>query len=120
MELVSQLVSWLVSYYQSGWYTSYAVKPVLETRLVRTPFHSGHRISDPGIHKSRATGRSDDRILYGGAQYLWVDSVKLALRHPSGAWNFEMTRRLVENLFTTVLTDISVVCVSPSNQISVQ
>ena len=48
----------LVSYYQSDWYTSYAFGLVLWRRIFRIPFRSVHRISDPGILKSRATGRS--------------------------------------------------------------
>ena len=52
------------------------------------------------MHKS-------DYILYGGAQHLWVLSVQHAFCLTTGAYNFEMAPRFLENLFTPA-TDNSI------------
>jgi len=38
-----------------------------------------------GVHKSRASGRHGDYVLYGCAKYLWVLSMELPSCYPSGA-----------------------------------
>jgi hypothetical protein len=41
--------------------------------------------SIPGVHKSLASGRRDDKTSYSGAQYFWVLSTELVSSYPSGA-----------------------------------
>jgi hypothetical protein len=40
--------------------------------------------------------------VYGGTQYLWALRTEIALCHPSGAKNFEVSPKYMENLCTLV------------------
>jgi hypothetical protein len=60
-----------------------------------------------GVHKFRAQGRPVENILYSGAQYLWVRSIKLASCHLYGAWNLEVAPTFVENFCVPELTRIT-------------
>jgi hypothetical protein len=50
------------------------------------------------VYKSWEPDRPGDYISYGGTKYLWVLRMELAPGLPSGAWNFEVVSRFLENL----------------------
>ena len=51
----------------------------------------------PGVHKHRAPCRPGDKMLCGGAKYLWILSMKIDPYHLSGACNFEAVLRSSED-----------------------
>ena len=56
--------------------------------------------SIPGLHKSLASGRCNNKTSYGGAQYFWTLSTQLASCHPPGASKFEVGLIFLENVCT--------------------
>jgi hypothetical protein len=58
--------------------------------------------ANPGLQVARET-----RFFYGGAQYLWVLSTKLAERQPSSALNFEVALKL-RGIFVHLLYFVSI------------
>jgi hypothetical protein len=54
----------------------------------------------PGMHKSRAQSHLGNYILYGCTLYLCILDMQFASCCPSGAYNFEVAPRFLENMCT--------------------
>ena len=52
------------------------------------------------VQESLVSGYHNYQILYSSTQCLWVFCTKLASCHHSGALNFEVGPRFLENLYT--------------------
>lgn len=71
-------------------------------------------ILDWGLFKFQATGRPSDYFLFNrGVWHLWFLDMEPASYHLSGAWNFEVTPRFLENFCTPELNRYRIINIKP-------